>query len=136
MSVIKNLKLTNHKTIKFKIIVPSYNSEKWIDKTLSSIASQNYKNYDVTIIDDCSTDSNQIKKEDFLDIDGKFMKCTYDVALMFPIAEMSGGKFKFIEEILYVYNNDNPINVNKVIIEEQFRICELIRNRNVYKTLY
>ena len=59
MSVIKNLKLTNHKIIKFKIIVPSYNSEKWIDKTSSSIVSQNYKNYDVTIIDDCSTDVNQ-----------------------------------------------------------------------------
>ena len=78
----------------------------------------------------------QIKKEDFLDIDGKFMKCTYDLALMFPIAEMSGGKFKFIEDILYVYNNDNPININKIIIEEQARICKLIRNRNVYKSLY
>ena len=246
---------------KFKIIVPSYNSEKWIEKTLSSVAFQNYNNYDVMVIDDCSTDSNQkkiiqeyckkynseknkwnyifntdrkfalynivngiccfkcnnndviiildgddwfydnevlnkvnncycnndvymtygqyisypsnevgrcreissyiiknklyrktewlfshlktfkfdlfkkIKVEDFLDIDGKFMKMTYDLAIIFPIAEMSGGKFKFINDILYVYNNDNPINDYKVNIKEQIRIENLIKSRKIYKTV-
>ena len=45
--------------MQFKIIIPAYNSEKWIEKTLYSVSIQEYKNYDVTIIDDCSTDLNQ-----------------------------------------------------------------------------
>ena len=34
---------------------------------------------------------------------------------MFPILEMSpADKIKHIKEILYVYNNENPLNVSKV----------------------
>jgi len=41
---------------RFRIIVPVYNAEEYIDKCLLSIMEQDYKNYDVTVIDDCSTD--------------------------------------------------------------------------------
>lgn len=41
---------------KFKIVIPSYNNEKWLEPNLASILNQTYKNYDVLYIDDCSTD--------------------------------------------------------------------------------
>ncbi len=41
---------------KFKIVIPSYNNEKWLEPNLASIINQTYKNYDVLYIDDCSTD--------------------------------------------------------------------------------
>lgn len=44
---------------RFKIIVPSFNSVDYIGKTLHSIEMQNYKNYDVCVIDDCSTIKEQ-----------------------------------------------------------------------------
>lgn len=40
---------------KFKIIVPSFNSVDYLPKTLHSIETQTYKNYDACIIDDAST---------------------------------------------------------------------------------
>lgn len=43
----------------FKIIVPSFNSVDYIGKTLSSIELQAYKNYQVCVIDDCSTIAKQ-----------------------------------------------------------------------------
>lgn len=43
----------------FKIVIPSYNTVRWLRKTLDSIACQNYKNYDVCIIDDASTQEEQ-----------------------------------------------------------------------------
>jgi glycosyltransferase involved in cell wall biosynthesis len=43
----------------FKILVPSFNSVDYIGKTLASIEMQNYKNYQVCVIDDAST----IKKQ-------------------------------------------------------------------------
>lgn len=39
----------------FKIIVPSFNSVDYLPKTLASIESQTYKNYQVCVIDDGST---------------------------------------------------------------------------------
>jgi len=42
---------------KFLVVVPVYNSEKWIGKCLESILTQTYKNYTLVVVDDCSTDN-------------------------------------------------------------------------------
>jgi len=42
---------------KFKIVIPSYNNEKWLEPNLASILNQTYTNYEVLYIDDCSTDN-------------------------------------------------------------------------------
>lgn len=41
----------------FKIIIPTYNSEKWINKCINSVLNQTYKNFIVVIVDDMSTDN-------------------------------------------------------------------------------
>jgi glycosyltransferase involved in cell wall biosynthesis len=41
---------------KFKIVIPSYNNESWLEPNIASILNQTYKNYEVLYIDDCSTD--------------------------------------------------------------------------------
>ena len=40
------------------IITPNYNSEKFIEQTLQSIIKQTYKNWELLIVDDCSTDNS------------------------------------------------------------------------------
>ena len=45
-----------NKQFLFNIIVPVFNTEKYIEKCLNSIIKQSYKNYQVKVIDDCSTD--------------------------------------------------------------------------------
>lgn len=44
---------------RFKIIIPSYNTVEWLRRTLDSVAQQKYRNYDVCMIDDASTDKRQ-----------------------------------------------------------------------------
>jgi glycosyltransferase involved in cell wall biosynthesis len=39
------------------IITPSYNSTRFISATIKSIVSQNYSNWELLIIDDCSCDN-------------------------------------------------------------------------------
>lgn len=53
---------------KFIVIVPVYNAEKYIEKCLESVLFQDYKNYSLVVIDDCSTDNTcnilqKIRKE-------------------------------------------------------------------------
>lgn len=50
--------------IKFQIVIPMYNVEEWIEKTVRSVMDQKYKNFQAIIIDDISTDNSyEIVKE-------------------------------------------------------------------------
>lgn len=43
--------------LKFSIIIPAYNCEDLVSKCLDSILNQTYKNFEIIVIDDCSTDN-------------------------------------------------------------------------------
>ena len=43
----------------FNVIVPFYNAEKWLSRCLKTVKAQDYKNYRVAIVDDCSTDNSK-----------------------------------------------------------------------------
>ena len=236
----------------FNIIVPIFNAEKYIEKCLNSIVKQSYKNYQVKVIDDCSTDysyelaleicnryenfdvkknprrlgalnniykslslnvevpSNtidilvdgddflysgdvldilnekylntnclitygsylsskgvtgheyprlirelnlyrkyfwyathlktfrhdlwlSINKSDFLSHNGQYFSVAWDLALMFPMLEMAGNRQEFIKDILYFYNDQNPISDYKIRRKEQILAAKEIREKNRYK---
>lgn len=43
---------------KIGIIIPNYNYSEWIDKCLTSLVNQTYKNFEIIFIDDMSTDNS------------------------------------------------------------------------------
>jgi len=51
--------------LKFKIVVPFFNCEKWIKKCINSVKNQKYKNFECLLINDVSTDNSAdiVKKE-------------------------------------------------------------------------
>ena len=54
----------NKKTFKISILITNYNKYKYLKKSLSHVVKQNYKNYEIILFDDHSTDQsiNIIKK--------------------------------------------------------------------------
>lgn len=53
----ENLIKENKNESLVSVITPTFNSERFIKKTIESILSQSYKNVELIIVDDCSTDN-------------------------------------------------------------------------------
>ena len=248
----KKLDYKENQQFLFNIIVPVFNAEKYIEKCLNSIIKQSYKNYQVNVIDDCSTDYSyelaleicngydnfhisknprrlgalnninkllslnidepsmtidilvdgddylysgdvlnilyekylntnclitygshlsskgiqgkkyprlirefklyrkyfwyashlktfrhdlwlSIDKNDLLDKNCKYFSVASDLALMFPMLEMAGNRQEFVKDILYVYNDQNPISDHKIRRKEQILAAKEIREKKRYK---
>lgn len=77
----------------------------------------------------------RIKDEDLRDREGEYFRVSGDQAFMFPMLEMAGPKGKFIDEVLYVYNIDNPLNDFKINRPEQAEATAYIRSQPRYEVL-
>lgn len=44
--------------MKLSIIIPVYNSEKYLRRCVESVLAQTYKNLEIILVDDCSTDES------------------------------------------------------------------------------
>lgn len=51
----------------FTVIIPLYNKENYIEKTLYSVLNQDFSDFEILIIDDCSTDNSLEKLNNFSD---------------------------------------------------------------------
>lgn len=76
----------------------------------------------------------RIQKEDLMH-EGKFFQVTWDMAFMFPMLEMAGYHSRHIPEVLYVYNQSNPINDYKVRLPLVLAMERFIREKQKYARL-
>jgi hypothetical protein len=76
-----------------------------------------------------------IKKEDFLEEDGRFCDGAWDMIFMFPMLEMASHRSAFVKDILHVYNRVNPLNEDKVD-HKKLMLSEMrIRKKEKYKEI-
>ena len=96
--------------IYFSIIIPCYNAEKYLKRCLNSILNQNYKYFEIIIINDGSTDNSlEIIKE----YSEKFQNIKYinqrnqgvAIARNVGINLVQGEKFVFIDADDYISSN-------------------------------
>lgn len=77
-----------------------------------------------------------IKQEDLKDETGTYWRIAGDLAFMFPMIEMAGEEhYKFMEEINYIYNDENPINDHKVNLPLVAATDAKLRNKQPYQKL-
>lgn len=58
----------------FTVIIPLYNKENYIEKTLNSVLNQDFNDFEILIVDDCSTDNSLNKLYNFSDSRIKIIK--------------------------------------------------------------
>lgn len=51
------------------VIMPAYNAEEYISEAVQSVMAQTYTNWELLILDDCSTDGTADKARYFSDLD-------------------------------------------------------------------
>lgn len=61
----------------FVVLIASYNNEQWCERNLESVFSQEYENYRVIYVDDCSTDSTGQLVDKYVQHSGKPGKVTF-----------------------------------------------------------
>lgn len=104
--------------IKFSIIVPNYNKDKYINECLSSIINQTYKNYEIIVVDDGSNDNSleEIKKFNVS------LYCTNRLqaggARNLGIKNACGEYIIFLDSDDYLSNNKVLENLNNLIVDE------------------
>ena len=76
----------------------------------------------------------KINKQDLM-YENKFLQMTWDLGMMYPMLEMAGDRSRFIEDILYVYNLENPINDHKVNRKLQYNLDIYLRGRPKYSKI-
>jgi len=75
---------------------------------------------------------DEIDGKDLRDEDGEYFKFAWDLAFMYPMIEMAGDHIKFIDKILYYYNDLNPNNNSKIYTSKQIDQANYIINKKVY----
>lgn len=76
----------------------------------------------------------KINKNDLF-YEGKFYPMAGDTAMIYPLLEMAGKHSKFLSEVLYVYNNANPLNEHKLNRELQTKCSTHVVNKKKYQPL-
>jgi len=78
----------------------------------------------------------KIEDKDLRDAFGRYYAMAWDMAIMYPLLEMSGAeRIRFIEKTLYVYNDNNPINDFRKNVMQQLNSANEIKNKKPYEKL-
>jgi glycosyltransferase involved in cell wall biosynthesis len=78
---------------------------------------------------------DKIRVSSLLDAQGKMYTSACDVVLLVPMMEMSVDKVHYIEDILYIYNRENPLSEDKDHLEDQMRCALDVCRGNIYPAL-
>ncbi|MCI8470228.1 MAG: glycosyltransferase family 2 protein [Clostridia bacterium] len=118
--------MEEEKEIRFSVIITAYNIEKYIEKSIESARNQIFKNYEIIVIDDCSTDQTLERIKRFKDIkviEHKENKCLGG-------ARNSGVKNAIGEYIIFL-DGDDYLN-NEQVLEKLDKLID----RNTPDVIY
>ena len=113
--------------MKISIIIPVYNSEKYLDECLKSLKDQTYRNLEIILVDDGSTD-NSLKICASYAKDDKRFKVYHKEnggtasARNYGLQKASGDYITFIDNDDYINDKDAFANISKILKDEDIDV--------------
>ena len=106
------------------VIIPLYNAEKYLAECLDSILAQTFKDFELIIVDDCSTDSScEIVEKNYMP--------KFDSRLKLYHTEKNTGSGVIARNIgighargEYIYTMDNDDLITKTALEEMYSLAK------------
>lgn len=110
--------------MRFSVIVPIYNTEKYLDKCIQSVLCQTLSDYELLLIDDCSTDSSltiacKYQSSDHVAILRNSSNSGLSKTRNIGIEYASGDYIVFLDSDDYIDQNA-LFDLNKLICENNF----------------
>ena len=78
---------------------------------------------------------DKISDRDLRGHDRQYFKSAWDRAFMYPMIEMAGSHGRFINEVLYIYNDLNPMNDMKMVPKLGIEEANYLISKPEYKEL-
>ena len=94
--------------MKISVIIPLYNAEKYLDACLESLLIQTFEDFEVIVVDDCSTDASATIAENYLErFDGRLKLVTLEQNTgSGAIPRNEGLKFSRGEYVFFMDDDD------------------------------
>lgn len=99
--------------MKFSVIIPAYNREKELPKCIESVLEQTYKNFEIIIVDNGSTDSTKAIVQDYIDKDNR-IKYFWQENSGSPAGSRNTGILKALGEWIAFLDSDDYWYPNKL----------------------
>ena len=132
----------NNKSNLISIIVPAYNAEKSIQKTLDSIAGQTYKNIEIIVINDASKDKTLEVLQQFAAADSRFIVINLEKnqgvheARMHGLRASKGQWIGFVDADDYVHSDMYQVMLSNVLENNaDIALCSVRRVDEVGKLI-
>ena len=136
---------------KISIILPTYNREKIIGDSIKSCLNQTYKNIEIIVVDDCSTDNTKEEIEKIKDIRIKYIKLSKHKGASYArnvgIKNAIGNYISFIDsddiflptklekQLNNLIKNNSDFDFCRVEIFNEGTFLELVPNENRTKEI-
>lgn len=128
------------------IVLPVYNGEKYLKESIESILNQSYKNLELIIVNDCSTDLSEQIINEYLKKDNRIIYIKNDVNSKLPRSlnngfEKASGKYftwTSDDNIFYIDAIENMVNYLEINIDKQMVYCDyniINENGNFVETI-
>ncbi|MBQ7454714.1 MAG: glycosyltransferase [Selenomonadaceae bacterium] len=122
-------------TCAISVVVPMYNAEKYIGALLESLLAQTFKNFEVIIVDDCSTDSSCSVVESYKPKFGGRLRLSH-------MKKNSGGPGAPTNKAIahaggkYIFQADNDDLLTKNALEQFYAVAEKFQADVVHAARY
>ena len=132
------------KTNKISIIIPTYNREKLIRKSIQSVLNQTYNNIEIIIIDDCSHDNTNKEVKKIRDNRIRYIKLRKNKGANYcrnlGIKKSTGEYISFLDSDDIFHKNKLERQIkNMKINKSNFDFCKIriyIDNTNIFKITF